>query len=359
MDEVISIHVSPFSFLACFRPGLGIRTFVTTSFQRYAFLEPVPELVPQFTQLLEHFGLQSAALENADLIVDFGRFNQTEIDPAGETPFVEWQGMTARRKGDEVILAFRDWKVIVNVAVRRVFPIAINFGTDDFAGYECRSFLRIALLFFVRRLGFFEIHGGACVAPTGEGAIFLGNSGSGKTSAVLSVIETGWNFVGDDALLVEVSKPEDGSEQVFVRSARNRFSMTAHALERFPRLNEFAYKAVQRIDKWVFDPLLAWPGRQTAISRPNFLIFSRIVDQPESGVRPVSVGDALGRLMASTPWIALDRETASTHINVYRSLAHSCYSFELQAGRDLLENPSRLGNLLKPENLRSLHVFGP
>lgn len=332
---------------------------MTTSFQSYAFREPVPELVPQFTQLLEHFGLQSAVLEDADLILDFGRFNRPESVRAGEMPFVEWQGMTARRNGDEVILAFREWTVIVNVVARRVFPIAIDFGTDDFAGYECRSFLRIALLFFVRRLGFFEIHGGACIAPTGEGAVFLGNSGSGKTSAVLSVIESGWNFVGDDALLVEVSSSAEGSEQVSVRSARNRFSMTAHALERFPRLKDFAYKAVQRIDKWVFDPMLAWPGRQTVIGCPKFLIFSRIVDQPESEVRPVSVGDALGRLMASTPWIALDRETASMHINVYRSLAHSCYSYELQAGRDLLENPSRLGNLLKPENLRSLHVFGP
>lgn len=267
--------------------------------------------------------------------------------------------MTAHRSGDEVSLAFRDWKVVVNVPARRVFPIAVDFGRDDFAGYECRSFLRIALLFFVRRLGFFEIHGGACVAPTGEGMIFLGNSGSGKTSAVLSVIEAGWNFIGDDALLVEVFKAEHEAEQVWVRSARNRFSMTAHALERFPRLNQFAYKAVQRIDKWVFDPVLAWPGRQTTICRPAFLIFSRIADQADSEVRPVRAGDALGRLMASTPWIALDRETAATHINVYRSLAHSCYSFELQAGRDLLENPSRLGNLLKPENLRSLHVLCP
>lgn len=330
-----------------------------TSFHSYAFLAPVPELVSQFTQLLEHFGLQPSAPEDAALIVDFERFGETGGDPVPDAPFVAWQGMTAHRNGDEVILAFRDWKVIVNVPSRRVFPIAIDFGTDDFAGYECRSFLRIALLFFVRRLGFFEIHGGACVAPTGEGTVFLGNSGSGKTSAVLSVIEAGWNFVGDDALLVEVSKPENEAEQVRIRSARNRFSMTAHALERFPRLNQFAYKAVQRIDKWVFDPMLAWPGRQTAICRPEFLIFSRIVDQPESDVRPVSISDALGRLMALTPWIALDRETAATHINVYRSLAHSCYSYELQAGRDLLENPSRLGNLLKPENLRSLHVFCP
>lgn len=330
---------------------------MSNRFNTFTFIAPIAELVPQFTQLLEHFGLRQISAEDADLLLDFSRFGQT-LNPAElGTPFVAWQGMTASRLESEVVLSFRDWQVIVDVSRRRVFPIAVVFGRDDFSDYECRSFFRIALLFFVRRLGLFEIHGGACELPTGEGILFLGSSGSGKTSSVLSVLEAGWNFIGDDALLVAASS--DAQSDISVRSARNRFSLTAHALERFPRLGEFAYKAVQRIDKWVFDPLRGWPNQQKDICRPRFLIFCRIADIGETTVLPLKVGDALGRLMASTPWIALDRETAAEHINVYRSLANSCYSFELHAGRDLLENPRSLVNFLEPEKLRSLHEVRP
>jgi hypothetical protein len=46
-----------------------------------------------------------------------------------------------------------------------------------------------------------------------------------------------------------------------------------------------------------------------------------------------------------------DRATAPAHLEIFRSLAATCCSFELKAGRDLLRNKDRIASLIAPEVL--------
>ena len=76
-----------------------------------------------------------------------------------------------------------------------------------------------------------------------------------------------------------------------------------------------------------------------------------MADQETSEIVPISKAEALARLVASTPWIAFDQSSAPDQLGVFRSLAESCRTFELRAGRDVFRNGARLASLLAPSVL--------
>lgn len=60
----------------------------------------------------------------------------------------------------------------------------------------------LGVLFYQR--GYTVLHG-SCVVRHGEGLIFLGDSGAGKSSIALSCISKGWQLVSDDVVVLDMS----------------------------------------------------------------------------------------------------------------------------------------------------------
>ena len=298
-----------------------------------------------------YLGLPGTTPETADIIL-------TDERPAGGVrqlmPWLVWKGLTVHRQGSLLSIAYGDWQVVLDVFRRRIIPIQLPLVADARASYEVFSYLRLVLLFLLRRLGWFELHGGACV-QSGKGYVFTGPPGSGKTSTVLGLIEAGWDYVSDDALLVRQVPPPGAAAPVYLRAGRILFSVTGATLDRFPALQLHAERRWQRAGKWVVNPAGLWPQRQVLSVQPAFLFFCQLREAEETRVLPLAATDALSQLMVNSPWLALDRETAAAHLATYRKLAESCYSFTLLAGRDVWHEPSRLAAYLTATDLVRLH----
>ncbi|MFQ3582018.1 hypothetical protein J8C06_09955 [Chloracidobacterium validum] len=304
-----------------------------------------------------YLGLPEVAPEAADIILTDDRPNFPSHEKAG--PWLAWKGLTVHRQNSCLTFTYGAWQVVIDTARRLVTPIALAPSGDALASYDCYAFLRLILLFLLRRLGWFELHGGACV-HTGRGYIFVGASGSGKTSAVLGLLEAGWDYVSDDALLVRQvfsnQAAVDGAvSALYVRAGRALFSVTTDGLRRFPHLQPHAERRLQHVEKWIVDPAAIWSGRHEPVAQPDFLFFCQLRDAEETQLQPLPMADALARLMVSTPWLALDRDTAEAHLATYRKLIESCYSFTLLMGRDVLHCPSQLATYLDAQELTQLH----
>lgn len=302
-------------------------------------------------QVCRYLGFPEVAPEAADVVL-------TDEPPAvsyGQVqPWLSWQDLTVFRRDDCLTFTYGAWRVVIDVARRRVTPLALPPDADPSTSYACHSYLRLVLLFLLRRLGWFELHGGACVHD-GRGYVFVGPSGGGKTSAVLGLLNAGWRYVADDALLIKRLPANGADDAVCVRAGREWFSITTDGLRRFPHLRPYAEPRLQGVAKWLLNPHVVWPDRYEPVMKPAFLFFCRLDDAERTQVRPLPAKDALARLMTGTPWLALDRETAAAHLATYRRLAESCHSFTLLAGRDLLRRPSALADHLDPSRLLRLH----
>ncbi len=300
-----------------------------------------------------YLGLSEVAPEAADIIL----VESAPTAPLGPgEPWLSWKELTIYRQESRLTFAYGAWRVAIDVARRQVTPLALPSDGDPFVSYACHSYLRLALLFLLRRLGWFELHGGACVRD-GQAYVFVGASGSGKTSAILGLLEAGWRYVSDDALLIKrIGEGDAGAgDAICARAGRALFSVTMDGLRRFPRLQPHAEPRLQSAEKRVVDPRAVWPDRFEPVAKPAFLFFCQLCDAERTQVSPLPPADALARLMMSTPWLALDRETAEAHLATYRRLAESCYNFALLAGRDLLRSSSALAARLDASHLRRLH----
>ncbi|MGQ9897114.1 MAG: hypothetical protein ACUVR8_06115 [Acidobacteriota bacterium] len=323
----------------------------TSQAPSFGILGPVSSLLQPIIESCRYLGLPEADSEMADIIL-------TDEQPARAsyqmTPWLRWKGLTVHRRDSFLIVAYDDCQVALDVVRRRIMPVRLPLAADGFSSYELLSYLRLVLLFMLRRLGWFELHAGACV-NAGQGYVFTGPPGSGKTSAVLGLIEAGWGYTSDDALLVRQTSRLRSSPSISVRAGRVLFSVTSDSLSRFPALQPYAERRWQRFEKWLINPTTLWPQRRVVTAEPTFLFFCQLHDAEETRVLPVAVTDALSRLMENSPWLALDRETSRSHLVTYRKLVESCYSFTLLAGRDVLHEPSRLASYLTATDLIRLH----
>jgi hypothetical protein len=57
-------------------------------------------------------------------------------------------------------------------------------------------------------------------------------------------------------------------------------------------------------------------------------------------------------LLRMCPWACYDRATTNDHLYLLADLAKQCVSFELSAGRDVLDDPARIAQIVL-EQLKS------
>ncbi len=298
-----------------------------------------------------YLGLAEVAPEAADLVLD------ESVPPSSlcnAKLWLSWKDLTIYRQGSWLLFIYGSWRVAVDLARRRVTPLALPTEDDLSGSYTCCSYIRLVLLFLLRRLGWFELHGGACVTEE-QAYVFIGASGSGKTSAVIGLLEAGWRYVSDDALLVKQIAVGFEETALYARAARELFSITTDSLRQFPHLQPYVEPRLQNATKRVVNPRAVWPGRFELVAKPAFLFFCQLHNAEQTQVSPLSSVDALSCLITNTPWLALDCETAETHLATYRQLVKSCYRFTLRMGRDLLRHPSALADRLDAASLIRLH----
>jgi len=277
------------------------------------------------------------------------------VNPAGAAavrtsgePIVQWRDLTVRQHGDRAFFTYRSWDLELDLATLNLHCWGPDPDSLDSLAFR-EFFLLSPILFMLRRLGYFELHAAAC-AYGESGYLLLGSSGSGKTAAILALIASGWSYLSDDAMLV-CAVP---GNKIAARPLRRSFSLKTDLLEHYPMLALHATEPVHGTGKRRLDPRRVWPDKFLPVMQPRFMISCNISNEERSRIVPISPAESLARLVGSTPWMMFDQLTATAHLEIFRSLAASCCSFELNAGRDLFCNGKRFAAHLDPDRLMEL-----
>ena len=206
-----------------------------------------------------------------------------------------------------------------------------------------RNFWAFGLLKLLRPLGFFSVHAAGVISAHGDGLLIIGRSGSGKSTLTLGLLRQGWGVLSDDAVLLR--RQPDGVDAL---ACRKHLYVHAEAATRYADLplgEEVADDAGGR--KRCIDIETVFPAQQVAGCRPRVLLFSHIVPQPQSALRPMDGPTALGQLLTHSGPQLFDRRTMRPHLEVLQGLVRQTTTYELRAGRDLYEEPCTLMRLLR------------
>jgi len=304
-----------------------------------------PALAREFSVLLTSCGFLPISGEHARITIVLLPTGELASSQSESETIVEWRGLSLRKKAEQISFSYRSWEMELDLPTLTFRCSGPEPDPSDCLNFR-EFFLLTPLLYMMHRLGYFELHAAAC-AYQESGYLLLGPSGSGKTTAMLSLIASGWSYLSDDAMVVSAD-PEGG---ISARALRRSFSLKPDHLVRSPGLARYATESVPTTNKRRLDPRQVWPGQYAAVANPRFIIDCNVVDEETTRIRPISRAESLARLVGSTPWLMFDRATAPAHLEIFRSLAATCRSFELNAGRDLLRNGVRIASLLAPEVL--------
>lgn len=194
----------------------------------------------------------------------------------------------------------------------------------------------LSLAWLLRERGRYTLHAGA-VARGGAGLLIAGDSGSGKSSTALSLIHAGWDFLADDAVLLE-----PGVAPRLHALARG-FAFHPALAERLPGLTgetvgqkRFAADAT------------GFPGRPLAACRPAALLFPRVVDADRSRLEPLSPAAALLALLPASTGIVCGGGAGQSqaHLSALGELVARIPAWRLAAGRDIFGRGAVLAAVL-------------
>ena len=190
--------------------------------------------------------------------------------------------------------------------------------------------------------GYYDLHAAGVVRQE-RGYLLLGESGSGKSTTALALVEAGWHYLSDDAVLLHAAAP--GVEAI---GFRRPFSIDPSHAERWPSLaKHLEAPGSAGESKRFLDPDSVYgPQRRRAAMRPSVLLFTTVADQRESRVSPLDPAAALARLIPQSASLAFNRRSARAQLDTLRRLVEQTRAYALQAGRDVLVEPERLAALL-------------
>jgi hypothetical protein len=245
--------------------------------------------------------------------------------------------LTLWRDGDGLFLRSR--LVGVTVAPRRGEAHAALLAEASASG-DTFAVLMLAVCALLRPHGLLPLHAAGLV-HAGEGVLVSAPSGFGKSTLTLALVREGWGFLSDDALLLEE---------------------TASGIEALPFRRTFGL--LPETMAWLPVPSEGWPrhpadGQKVAVPmadllpaqaadrcRPGVLLFPNIAEASESRLLPLRPAEAFTALLRQSGLITLDPGWAREHVAALGRLVGQARSYRLMAGRDVLEAPSAVSQLL-------------
>ena len=192
-------------------------------------------------------------------------------------------------------------------------------------------YLPLATQELLRRRGRYYLHA-AAVGRDGVWLLCPAESGQGKSTLTVSLLQAGWQYLTDDSVLLWEER--DGVEA-------GRFSTSFHATEdaltRFPRLRAARRLAVWG-EKFAYDPTPLFGPPAGERCRPQALVFPEIGLGP-TRLEPLSATEAMTRLLRLSVLVFMNRELATPHLQTLRRLATTTAARRVVLGTDAREDP--------------------
>lgn len=240
-----------------------------------------------------------------------------------------------RREGSRVSLRCERARCALDLAAGRAeLRLAAGWWQQSLKTQQTPWLLSLAWL--LRERGRYTLHAGA-VARGGAGLLIAGDSGSGKSSTALSLIHQGWDFLADDAVLLE-----PGVAPRLHALARG-FAFHPALAERLPGLTGEAIG-----QKHFAADATGFPGRPLAACRPAALLFPQVVDADLSRLAPLSSAQAMLALLPASTGIVCGGGAGQSqaHLSALGELVARTPAWRLAAGRDIFGRGEVLAALL-------------
>lgn len=201
-------------------------------------------------------------------------------------------------------------------------------------------FLSHSLFELLKRRGHFPLHS-AGLCTNDHGILIPGTSGTGKTTLALTLLRSGFDFLGDDAVLLNQTAGTVTAlafpEEVNVTDETAAFFPELEALRSVPRRPGFAKRQI-----CVETSFGARPARQCT---PRLLVFPRVGNTGSSDFQPITPAEAFLELVPNV--VLTEPRSSQAHLDALARLAHQAPAWRLTTGRDLPALPLRFRALLE------------
>lgn len=202
---------------------------------------------------------------------------------------------------------------------------------------ECiGTFLITVLIFLLRRVGWHHVHAVTALDPQNRGWLVAGDARAGKSSTAALLASRGWPVGTDDTAFLR----HDGRGVVAV-GFRSPIALRRGGLSLIGRQ---VGEPDQRRKKQ-----LCWPeelgGSWLPETKPNILLFTTVGSRTSTAGR-LSAHESLVELVRWSAWVVVEPLLAQEHLELLNLLARQATGYRVTLGRDLFDNPERLGELI-------------
>ncbi len=205
-----------------------------------------------------------------------------------------------------------------------------------------RTFLLVTLLFVLRRLGWYHVHGAAMMDPAGLGWMLVGNSGTGKSTTTALLASRGWHIATDDiGFLVD----REGTVELI--GFRSPVALRQGGLELLGQNGGLDLARRRKQGFWPEDLGGSWTSRV----EPRYLLFPQLGER--TGAKPLTPAQAASELVRWSMWILFEPLHAQEHLDLLGRLVAQSRCFEATLGPDLFLDPTLLHKVVDDSSLSS------
>ena len=204
------------------------------------------------------------------------------------------------------------------------------------------SFIFIFLLAeLLKGKGYFLAHCSG-VEKKGQGIIFPGFSGAGKTTSCVALIRQGFGFLGDDRPILRYNK----SGGLELLSFPEPIDVTDYTIQLFPELKNYRLFLDNRnLRKQSFYAEELYPGSTRDSCVPKLILFPEISAVKKSSLEVFPKSEALKTFLPHS-LLAFDKEIARQHFDIIFDLIQSTDCYKVKLGADIQSLPDLVESVL-------------
>jgi hypothetical protein len=223
----------------------------------------------------------------------------------GLLPAPELRGRTVLRSNDDLYYLWLDEAGGYVTAIDRRSSRGLLWFTkpDRIASWHIARPLMHAIKGASLRTSWTPVHA-ASVARDGAAILVVGQSGAGKTSIAVACATQGWDYLGDDAVIVRAGPPRVASLYSSARLREDTFQRYPDAMRACLGVSDDAGELKAEVDM----ALLRRPAAEAEIKA---IVVPQPTDWSECRLAPLGRADTLRKLMAATRQSMLGDEAAA------------------------------------------------
>jgi hypothetical protein len=250
-----------------------------------------------------------------------------------------WQ-CDLHRDGERLVIDVRNHGVLVIDATRGAAS-GYFYRPETMAPDRLETFFHYTMIELLKGRNIFPLPA-AGLEYQGKGVLLHGRNGCGKTTAMLSLLRSGYRYLGDDHQLLH----DHGATQRLLGTSLS-IDVTDPTIEMFPELRAAGLGLLrQGAYRKSFHTDDVYPGSRGRSCEPAMILFPQVANMSHSCLQPLAKSLALEALVQREAY-RHDADTAAKEFQVLSQLVQRTACYRLHFGSDVLDLPRLITPLLE------------